>query len=178
MWGNELVNTTAQKATRYVELLVEKPVGWGEFTLRGKVVEDRREIRVESWGEDWEREVMKVARSKMARRIIAGVEQWDGMTLSYDDEIGKCRFCKKRHVTNFEKTMMMCGGKQWDEARREIVRMWEAPHESLLFGRVPKTLFRKWVKEQGDLGRAYQGAKRKMRKWENLIHSLRRKLER
>ncbi len=141
------------------------------------MVEDRKEIKTDEWKRDLEKEVMKVARSKMARRIMAGVEQWAGMMPSYEEVVGRCSFCHKSHELNFENTMLSCRDHRWDAAQKEIRKSWGVDSDSLLFGRIPKTLFRQWVNDTGDLGKAFREARVKMKHWERIILNLRKKLE-
>ncbi len=81
------------------------------------------------------------------------------------------------HELNFENTMLSCIDHRWDATRKEIWKSWGVDSDSLLFGRVPKTLFRQGVNDAGDRGKAFREARVKMKHWERIILNLRKKLE-
>ncbi len=64
------------------------------------------------------------------------------MMPSYEKMVGTCLFCGKSHGLNFENTMLSCGDSIWMAARKEMWKVWSVDFDSLLFGRIPKTLFR------------------------------------
>ena len=78
---NELLDQAAKKEAQNKNresLFEEIPEMMGELTLNDKMIENRDEICYTEWRPDLDKGVMKVAKSWMAKRVMAGIERGGG----------------------------------------------------------------------------------------------------
>ena len=111
---NEMLDQAAKKEAQNrnrESLLEEIPEMMGELTIRDKIVESREDIVYTEWRSDLDKAVMKVAKSWMAKRVMAGIEQWRGLRPSWEPpsvQKKECRYCRKKHDLSFDYFVRKC----------------------------------------------------------------------
>ena len=176
---NEAVDSAAKKVLSRKSFLPDETAScWGELVRDGKLIERRQEILVEEWKPHWQKDAMRNVRSGMAKRVICGIEQWEGLAPHWlAGEKLRCCFCSKRHETTFEGTIRVCA--KWAGLRKEIMDLWlekDLWNDELLFGRITRKTFAQCVSlwNQKD---AYSIIRRRLNQWESLLKAFRAKLD-
>ena len=121
---------------------------------------------------------MSAARSFLARRVIAGVEQWRGLKSNWATQIkDECVYCKERHAVAFSYFLQKCPVTA--EFRRQIERLWaDVPwDDDLLEGRVSHKVMQKMMDVAAAKEKAPQEARARVRKWERALDELCRKVK-
>ena len=175
---NEALDAAAKKEARNFRresLFEEKPQFPGEFTLQGRLVENRHEIEYPEWRPDLDKSVMSVARSFSARRVMAGVEQWRGLKSNWANKVklkGECVYCKERHILAFSYFLQKCPACK--EFRTRIQSLWADVEweDDLLEGCVSHDIMRNMVSNAGGRENALR-----VRLWDKALSELCRKLK-
>lgn len=179
---NELLDQAAKKEAQNKKresLFEEVPETVGELTLKDKMIESREEISYTEWRPDLDKSVMKAAKSWMARRTMAGIEQWRGLKPSWGSSDSQdCTHCHEKHSLKFEYFLEKCPA--CADFRKIVQKIWEGVgwNDELLEGRVKK----QQVKELGE--RVCSGSREetvregreRVRKWEKALLALRKSL--
>ena len=179
---NELLDQAAKKEAQNKNresLFEEIPEMMGELTLNDKMIENRDEICYTEWRPDLDKGVMKVAKSWMAKRVMAGIEQWRGLKPSWASSVlDDCVHCSKRHKLGFESFIRSCPSSA--KFRKEIQGIWTGVtwNEELLEGRVLKSQVRELG--AGPCGESRETvikeARDRVRRWERALIQLRKSL--
>ena len=179
---NELLDQAAKKEAQNKNresLFEEIPEMMGEVTLNDKMIENRDEICYTEWRPDLDKGVMKVAKSWMAKRVMAGIEQWRGLKPSWASSVlDDCVHCSKRHKLGFESFIRSCPSSA--KFRKEIQGIWTGVtwNEELLEGRVLKSQVRELG--AGPCGESREAivkeARDRVRRWERALIQLRKSL--
>jgi len=179
-----LIDQAAKKEAQNKQresLFEEIPEMMGELTLKDKIVDIRDEISDEEWRPDLDKTVMKAAKSWMAKRVMAGVEQWRGLRPSWESSSAQkkdCVHCREKHVLTFEYFVRKCPA--CAGFRRDVQKIWESLtwNDELLEGRVSK----KQIRELGERRDGYtredcvREGRDRVRKWERALRELRKRL--
>ena len=180
---NEALDAAAKKEAhnfRRESLNEEKPQLPGEFTLQGRLVENRHEIEYPEWRPDLDKSVMSVVRSFNARRVMAGVEQWRGFKSNWASKVklkGECVYCKERHILAFSYFLQNCS--VCKEFRTRIQSLWADVKwdDDLLEGCVSHDIMRSLVSNAGGRESALREARARVRHWDKALGELCRKLK-
>ena len=179
---NEMIDQAAKKEAQIKHresLFEEKPEMIGDLAVRDKLVESREEICYPEWRPDLDKAVMKAARSWMAKRVMAGIEQWRGLRPSWESgAIDDCVHCHKKHKLGFEFFVRKCSSA---EGFRKIVQgIWEGItwNDELLEGRVQKLQIRELCEKKcgGSREAVVREGRARVRRWEKVLVELRKEL--
>ena len=177
---NEMLDQAAKKEAQNKKresLFEEIPEMMGELTIRDKIVESREEIAYAEWRPDLDKAVMKGAKSWMAKRVMAGIEQWRGLQPSWESPSHPkdCIHCSERHKMTFEYFVRKCPSAS--KFRASVEKIWEGVtwSDELFEGRVSK----KQTTELGARGvreETVREGKERVRRWERALRELRKSL--
>ena len=179
---NDMIDAAAKKEAlnfRREALFEEKPELPGDFSLRGQIVDSRQEIEYDEWRPDLDKNIMRVARSYLARRIFAGVEQWRGLKSNWATHVKTdCIYCKKKHSIPFGIFLKKCA--RCEEFRGKIERLWSGVtwDDELLEGRVTHKMVQEMMKASGkSRDEITKEARTRIRKWEKEVGALCKELK-
>ena len=180
---NEACDARARhEVERCTERIAEEVLEtFGDVRNRGMRIESRKELeKPRAWMKDFQTDLMKCCRSRMARRVQIGVERWKGNISDYQEADGReCAWCLLTHGATFTEMMRECPKflpfRQATEERWKAVLKGEKFDEELLFGRVRRTLFQKSSQKKALKG-AWSEFVLALRWWERRLKTLRKDL--
>jgi len=180
---NETCDARArQEVERCTERIADEVVEkFGDIRDHGMRLESRKGLQTpRKWMKDFQTEMMRLCRSRMARRVQIGVERWKGNISEFQEADGReCVWCSLTHGATFPEMVRECPRLQSfrdsTKERWKIALNGEKFDEDLLFGRVRRTLFQKACQKK-TRKTAWGEFAQTLRWWERRLKELRKEL--